>query len=171
MGIDIQLTETARRILLLVVTLSSRCTRSPRPTTLLAHYSGIFAVTSKSEPLSPKELANDKEARNRRAQLIPFIREMKVVKGHVASNPATESREKADPCQSPFTACLDMSVRTLQGRGTNRNQPSGAAHNLDAVARSNRKWLLAVAGKLIRPSGGQPFARAEHCLKLTSNSR
>jgi putative transcriptional regulator len=49
--------------------------------------------------------------------------------------------------QSQFASLLGVSVRTLQGWEQGRKQPSGAAHTLLTIARTNPKALLAVAGK------------------------
>jgi putative transcriptional regulator len=42
---------------------------------------------------------------------------------------------------------LGVSVRTLQGWEQGRKQPSGAARTLPAIASTNPKAVLAVAGK------------------------
>ncbi|MBK1690447.1 helix-turn-helix domain-containing protein [Rubrivivax gelatinosus] len=87
-------------------------------------------MPSKTEPLSPKELAANEADRDRGAELLQSIREMKAGKLSVVHSPATEARQKTGLSQSQFAALLGVSVRTLL-----------------AIARTNPKALLDVAGQ------------------------
>jgi putative transcriptional regulator len=106
-----------------------------------------FAVPSKTKPLNSKQLATYEAKRNLAADLLQSIREMKAGKTKIVCTPATEARVKTGLSQSQFAALLGVSVRTLQGWEQGRKQPSGAARTLLAIARTNPKALLAVAGK------------------------
>lgn len=101
-------------------------------------------MPSKTEPLSPQELARFEAGRDLGADLLQSIREMKAGQVRVAHSPATEAREMTGLSQSQFAALLGVSVRTLQGWEQGRKQPSGAARTLLAIARTNPKALLAV---------------------------
>jgi putative transcriptional regulator len=104
-------------------------------------------VPSKSKPLSQKELAAYEAKRDLAAELLQSVREMKAGQVQVVSSPVIEARKKTGLSQSQFAALLGVSVRTLQGWEQGRKQPSGAARTLLAIASSNPKALLAVAGK------------------------
>lgn len=65
----------------------------------------------------------------------------------VVTSPVIEARKKTGLSQSQFAALLGVSVRTLQGWEQGRKQPSGAARTLVAIASTNPKALVAVAGK------------------------
>lgn len=104
-------------------------------------------MPSKPKPLSPAELARYEASRDLGAELLQSIHEMKAGKVRVAYSPAAEARERTGLSQSQFAALLGVSVRTLQGWEQGRKQPSGAARTLLAIARTNPKALLAVAGK------------------------
>jgi putative transcriptional regulator len=104
-------------------------------------------VPSKSKPLSQKELAAYEARRDLAAELLQSVREMKAGQVQVVSSPVIEARKKTGLSQSQFAALLGVSVRTLQGWEQGRKQPSGAARTLLAIASSNPKALLAVAGK------------------------
>jgi putative transcriptional regulator len=66
---------------------------------------------------------------------------------HVVSSPVIEARKKTGLSQSQFAALMGVSVRTLQRWEQGRKQPSGAARTLLAIASTNPKAVLAVAGK------------------------
>jgi putative transcriptional regulator len=66
---------------------------------------------------------------------------------HVLSSPVIEARKKTGLSQSQFAALIGVSVRTLQGWEQGRKQPSGAARTLLAIASTNPKAVLAVAGR------------------------
>ena len=104
-------------------------------------------MPSKSKPLSQKELAAYEAKRDLAAELLQSVREMKSGQVHVVSSPVIEARKKTGLSQSQFAALLGVSVRTLQGWEQGRKQPSGAARTLLAIANTNPKALLAVAGK------------------------
>ena len=104
-------------------------------------------MPSKTNPLSPKELAKFEAGRDLGAELLQSIREMKAGKVRIAYSPAAEAREKSGLSQSQFAALLGVSVRTLQGWEQGRKQPSGAARTLLTIAHTNPKALLAVASK------------------------
>jgi putative transcriptional regulator len=72
---------------------------------------------------------------------------MKAGKVRAAHSPAAVAREKTGLSQSQFAELPGVSLRTLQGWEQGRKQPSGAARTLLAIARTNPKALLAVAGK------------------------
>jgi len=104
-------------------------------------------VPSKSKPLNQKELAAYEAKRDLAAELLQAVREMKAGQVQVVSSPVVEARNNTGLSQSQFAALLGVSVRTLQGWEQGRKQPSGAARTLLAIASSNPKALLAVAGK------------------------
>ncbi len=104
-------------------------------------------MPSNKKVLNAKELAAFESKRDLAAEILQSIRDMKAGKTQVVFSPATEAREKIGLSQSQFAALLGVSVRTLQGWEQGRKQPSGAARTLLAIARTNPKALLAVAGK------------------------
>ena len=104
-------------------------------------------MPSKSKPLSQKELAAYEAKRDLAADLLQSVREMKAGQVQVVTSPVIEARKRTGLSQSQFAALLGVSVRTLQGWEQGRKQPSGAARTLLAIASSNPKALLAVAGK------------------------
>jgi putative transcriptional regulator len=104
-------------------------------------------VPSKSKPLSKAELAAYEAKRNLAAELLQAVREMKTGQVQVVTSPVIEARKKTGLSQSQFAALLGVSVRTLQGWEQGRKQPSGAARTLLAIASTNPKAVLAVAGK------------------------
>jgi len=104
-------------------------------------------VPSKSKPLSKAELAAYEAKRDLAAELLQAVREMKAGHVQVVTSPVTEARKKTGLSQSQFAALLGVSVRTLQGWEQGRKQPSGAARTLLAIASTNPKAVLAVAGK------------------------
>ena len=103
-------------------------------------------MPSKSKPLSKSELAAYEATRDLAAELLQSVREMKAGHVQVVSSPVIEARKKTGLSQSQFAALLGVSVRTLQGWEQGRKQPSGAARTLLAIASTNPKALLAVAG-------------------------
>jgi len=104
-------------------------------------------VPSKSRPLNKTELAAYEAKRNLAEELLQSVREMKAGQVHVASSPVIEARKKTGLSQSQFAALMGVSVRTLQGWEQGRKQPSGAARTLLAIASTNPKAVLAVAGR------------------------
>jgi putative transcriptional regulator len=104
-------------------------------------------VSLKNQPLSKSELAAYEATRDLAAELLQSVREMKAGHVQVVSSPVIEARKKTGLSQSQFAALLGVSVRTLQGWEQGRKQPSGAARTLLAIASTNPKALLAVAGK------------------------
>ena len=104
-------------------------------------------MPSKSKPLGKAELAAYEATRDIAAELLQSVREMKAGQVQLVSSPVIEARKKTGLSQSQFSALLGVSVRTLQGWEQGRKQPSGAARTLLAIASSNPKALLAVAGK------------------------
>jgi putative transcriptional regulator len=104
-------------------------------------------VSSKSKPLGKAELAAYEARRDLAAELLQSVREMKAGQVHVVSSPAIEARRKTGLSQAQFAALIGVSVRTLQGWEQGRKQPSGAARTLLAIASTNPKAILAVAGK------------------------
>lgn len=107
-------------------------------------------MPSKNKPLSQVELAASEAQRDLAADLLQSVREMKAGRLHVVSSPVIEARQKTGLSQSQFAALMGVSVRTLQGWEQGRKQPSGAARTLLAIASSNPKAVLAVAGKSAR---------------------
>ena len=101
----------------------------------------------KSKPLTKAELAAYEAKRDLAAELLESVRQMKVGQVHVVSSPVIEARKKTGLSQSQFAVLMGVSVRTLQGWEQGRKQPSGAARTLLAIASTNRKAVLAVAGK------------------------
>jgi len=104
-------------------------------------------VPSKTKPLSKAELAAYEAKRDLAAELLQAVREMKAGQVQVVTSPVIEARKKTGLSQSQFAALLGVSVRTLQGWEQGRKQPSGAARTLLAIASTNPKAVLAVAGK------------------------
>src|SRR5215831_4133938 len=125
------------------------CLRSmqrARPTTLPGRSSRRSVVPSKTKPLTKAQLVAYEAKRDLAAELLQSVREMKAGRTRVVSSPVIEARQKTGLSQSQFAALLGVSVRTLQGWEQGRKQPSGAARTLLAIASSNPKALLAVAG-------------------------
>ena len=104
-------------------------------------------MPSKTKPLGKAELAAYEATRDLAAELLQSVREMKAGHVQIVSSPVIEARKKTGLSQSQFAALLGVSVRTLQGWEQGRKQPSGAARTLLAIASTNPKALLAVAGK------------------------
>ena len=104
-------------------------------------------MPSKSKPLSKAELAAYEAKRDLAAELLQSVREMKAGQVQVVTSPVIDARKKTGLSQSQFAALLGVSVRTLQGWEQGRKQPSGAARTLLAIASTNPKAVLAVAGK------------------------
>jgi putative transcriptional regulator len=97
--------------------------------------------------MSKTELDAYKATRDLAADLLQAVREMKAGQVHVVSSPVIEAHRNFGLSQSQFAALLGVSVRTLQEWEQGRKQPSGAARTLLAIATTNPKALLAVAGK------------------------
>jgi putative transcriptional regulator len=106
-----------------------------------------FAVSSKNKPLSKAALAAYEAKRDLAAELLQSVREMKAGQVRVVTSSVIEARKKTGLSQSQFAALIGVSVRTLQGWEQGRKQPSGAARTLLAIASTNPKAVLAVAGK------------------------
>jgi len=104
-------------------------------------------VPLKSKPFTKTELAAYEAKRDLAAELLQSVREMKAGQVHIVSSPVIEARKKTGLSQSQFAVLLGVSVRTLQGWEQGRKQPSGAARTLLAIASTNPKAVLAVAGK------------------------
>ena len=104
-------------------------------------------MPSKSKPLTKTELAAYEAKRDLAAELLESVKQMKAGQVHVVSSPVIEARQKTGLSQSQFAALMGVSVRTLQGWEQGRKQPSGAARTLLAIASTNPKALLAVAGR------------------------
>jgi putative transcriptional regulator len=104
-------------------------------------------VPSKNKPLTNAELTTYEAKRDLAAELLQSVREMKAGQVHVVSSPVIEARKKTGLSQSQFAVLMGVSVRTLQGWEQGRKQPSGAARTLLAIASTNPKAVLAVAGK------------------------
>jgi len=104
-------------------------------------------VSSKNKRMTKAELEAYEAKRDLAADLLQSMKEMKAGQVHIVSSPVIEARQKTGLSQSQFAALLGVSVRTLQGWEQGRKQPSGAARTLLAIASSNPKALLAVAGR------------------------
>jgi len=104
-------------------------------------------VPSKTKPLNDAELTRYEAGRDLAADLLQAVREMKAGKTEVVSSPVIDARKKTGLSQSQFAVLMGVSVRTLQGWEQGRKQPSGAARTLLAIASTNPKAVLAVAGK------------------------
>ena len=104
-------------------------------------------MSLKTKPLSSAKLRAYEAKRDLAAELLESVQQMKTGKIRVVLSPATEARERTGLSQSQFATLLGVSVRTLQGWEQGRKQPSGAARTLLAIAHTNPKALLAVAGK------------------------
>ena len=101
----------------------------------------------KSKVLTKTELAAYKAKRDLADELLQPVREMKSGQVHVVWSPVIEARKKTGLSQSQFAALMGVSIRTLQGWEQGRKQPSGAARTLLAIASTDPKAVLAVAGK------------------------
>lgn len=101
----------------------------------------------KSKVLTKTELAAYEAKRDLADELLQSVREMKSGQVHVVWSPVIEARKKTGLSQSQFAALMGVSIRTLQGWEQGRKQPSGAARTLLAIASTNPKAVLAVAGK------------------------
>ena len=101
----------------------------------------------KNKPLNRAELAAFESKRDLAADILQSVREMKAGQVRIVSSPVIEARNKTGLSQSQFAALMGVSVRTLQGWEQGRKQPSGAARTLLAIASTNPKAVLAVAGK------------------------
>jgi putative transcriptional regulator len=104
-------------------------------------------MPSKNKPLTDKELTAYEAERDLAADLLQAIYEMKSSQLNVVTSPVIEARKKTGLSQSQFAAIMGVSVRTLQGWEQGRKQPSGAARTLLAIASTNPKAVLAVAGQ------------------------
>ncbi len=104
-------------------------------------------MPSKTRPMNKTELAGYEAKRDLAAELLRSVKEMKAGQVHVVSSPVIEARQRTGLSQSQFAALMGVSVRTLQGWEQGRKQPSGAARTLLAIASTNPKALLAVAGR------------------------
>lgn len=104
-------------------------------------------MPSKRKPLSEAQLAAHEAQRDLAAELLQSVKEMKAGQVAVVTSPVIEARKKTGLSQSQFAALIGVSVRTLQGWEQGRKQPSGAARTLLAIASTNPKAVLAVAGK------------------------
>lgn len=104
-------------------------------------------MPSKTRKLTKAELADYEAQRDLAAELLQSVREMKAGQVNVVSSPVIEARKKTGLSQSQFAALIGVSIRTLQGWEQGRKQPSGAARTLLAIASTNPKAVLAVAGK------------------------
>ena len=104
-------------------------------------------MPSKSKPLTNAALAVHEAKRDLAADVLQSIREMKAGQVKVVLSPVIEARQKTGLSQSQFAMLMGVSVRTLQGWEQGRKQPSGAARTLLAIASTNPKAVLAVAGK------------------------
>jgi putative transcriptional regulator len=104
-------------------------------------------VPLKSKTLTKAELVAYEAKRDLAAEVLQSVREMKAGQVHVVSSPVIEARRKTGLSQSQFATLMGVSVRTLQGWEQGRKQPSGAARTLLAIASTNPKAVLAVAGK------------------------
>ena len=96
--------------------------------------------------MKDSDLTRYEADRDLAADLLQAVREMKTGKLHVVLSPVTEARKKTGLSQTQFATLMGVSVRTLQGWEQGRKQPSGAARTLLAIASTNPKALLAVAG-------------------------
>lgn len=101
----------------------------------------------KSKVLTKTELAAYEAKRDLADELLQSVLEMKSGQVHVVWSPVIEARKKTGLSQSQFAALMGVSIRTLQGWEQGRKQPSGAARTLLAIASTNPKAVLAVAGK------------------------
>ena len=101
----------------------------------------------KNKVLTKTELAAYEAKRDLADKLLQSVLEMKSGQVHVVWSPVIEARKKTGLSQSQFAALMGVSIRTLQGWEQGRKQPSGASRTLLAIASTNPKAVLAVAGK------------------------
>ena len=96
-----------------------------------------------NEPANKPQLAAYEAKRDRAAEFLQSVKEMKAGQVSVISSPVIEARNKTGLSQSQFATLQGVSVRTLQGWEQGREQPSGAARTLLAIASKNPRAVLA----------------------------
>ena len=96
-----------------------------------------------NEPANKPQLAAYEAKRDRAAEFLQSVKEMKAGQVSVISSPVIEARNKTGLSQSQFATLQGVSVRTLQGWEQGRKQPSGAARTLLAIASKNPRAVLA----------------------------
>jgi putative transcriptional regulator len=103
--------------------------------------------TKRTLPLSDEELAAFEATRDLAAELLLAAREMKAGLGQVVYSPIIAARRNTGLSQEDFAALLGVSVLTLENWEQGREQPTGAAKTLLAIARHNPQALLDAIGK------------------------
>jgi putative transcriptional regulator len=104
-------------------------------------------VSLKNQSLSKSELAAYEATRDLAAELLQSVREMKAGHVQVVSSPVIEARKKTGLSQSQFAAHLACPCVRRRGGSKVASSPVVLARTLLAIASTNPKALLAVAGK------------------------
>ena len=107
-------------------------------------------MPSNTEPLTPAALAEYEATRDLAADVLQAIREMKAGEGQVLWPPALAAREQTGLSPAQFATLLGVPVATLEAWEQGRDEPSGAARTLLAVARLNPRVIQDVAAELDR---------------------
>jgi putative transcriptional regulator len=83
-----------------------------------------------SKRMADKELEAFEAGRDIGAEIVQSLREAKAGKTRVVYSPVIAARQNSGLSQTDFSRLLGVSVRTLQGWGQGRREPTGAANTL-----------------------------------------
>jgi putative transcriptional regulator len=103
---------------------------------------------SKTEPLTEDALEAYEADRDLAADVLQAVREMKAGEGRVVWPPAFAARQQTGLSQAQFAELLGVSVDTIEAWEHEREQPTGAARTLLAIARRNPKVIQEVAADM-----------------------
>lgn len=104
-------------------------------------------TTKKSLPLSDEELEAYESTRDLYAELKQAAKDIQAGLCKVVYSPIIAARKNTGLSHAEFAELLGISVRTLHDWEQEREQPSGAALTLLAIARDNPKALLDVKAR------------------------